>query len=101
MHLTPPISKFASTPKPWAAFTNFSISVTLLRCSMNYSLISLHASSRLLSIKLPLNIWMMTPIIRTPLYLLSTPMIRPISLEISKMMIVQFHYQRTSKRHRD
>ena len=96
------ISKFASTPKPWAAFTNFSVtspSVSLLRCPMNSSLISLHAS-RLISTTLPVKIWMIAPIIPIPIHLLSTPMIQPISFKISKMMFVQFQYQRTNMRHR-
>ena len=96
------IPKFASTPKPWAAFTNLhltTLAILINRCS-DFSLISLPASPRIIPTILSTKIRMMTPIIPTPKYLLSTPMIRPISLEISKMMFVQFQYQRTSKRHR-
>ena len=95
------IPKFASTPKPWAAFTNLhltTLAILINRCS-DFSLTSLPAS-RIIPTILSTKIRMMTPIIPTPKYLLSTSMIRPISLEISKMMFVQFQYQRTSKRHR-
>ena len=97
------IPNFASAPKTWAAFTIFptiTLVILMIRCSVDFSLISLPASPRIFSTILSLEIRMMTPIIPTPIYLLSTPMIRPISLEISKMMFVQFQYQRTNKRHR-
>ena len=103
MHLTPPISKFASIPKPWAAFTNSYATIPSVHppsCSMDFSHISLPAS-RIFSTILSMTIRMMTPIIPTPLYLLSTPTIQPISLEISKMMFVQFQFLRTSMRHKD
>ena len=96
------IPKFASAPKPWTAFTNFHLTtliILIIRCSLNFSLIFLPAS-RIFSTILFMTIRVMTPIIPTPIYLLSTPVIRPISLEISKMMFVQFQYQRTNTRHR-
>ena len=98
------ISKFASAPKPRAAFTNFSVtilSVHLICCSMIFSLISRPDSLRIFSTILSMKTWMMTPIILTPLYLLFTPTIQPISLTISKMMFVQLQFQRTSMRHKD
>ena len=97
------IPKFFLAPKPWAAFTNFPIitlAILITRCSMNFSLISLPVSSRIIPTILSMTIQVMTPIIPTPKYLLSTPVIRPISLEISKMMFVQFQCQRTKTRHR-
>ena len=97
------IPKFASAPKPWTAFTNFhltTLTILIIRCSMNFSLISLPASPRIFSTILLMTIRVMTPIIPTAIYLLSTPVIRPLSLEISKMMFVQFQYHRTNTRHR-
>ena len=97
------ILKLASTPKPWATFTKFPIitlAILITRCSMNFPLIALPASPRIFSTILSLQIRMMTPIIPTLKYLLSTPIIRHNSLEISKMMFVQFQYQRTNTRHR-
>ena len=97
------IPRFASAPKPWAAFTNLhltTLAILINRCS-NFSLISLPASPRIISTILSIKIRMMTPIVPTPIYLLSTPTIQPISLTISKMMFVQFQLQRTSMRHKD
>ena len=98
-----PISKFALAPKPWAAFTNSYAtipSVHLIRCSMNFSLNYLPASLRIFSTILSMTIRMMILTIPTLIYLLSTPTIQPFSLNFSKMVFVQFHYQRTSRRHR-
>ena len=97
------IPKFASAPKPWAAFTNLhltTLAILINRCS-NFSLISLPASPRIISTILSTKIRMMTPIIPIPIYLLSTPTIQPISLEISKKLFVQFQSQRTSRQHND
>ena len=97
------IPKVASAPKPWAAFTNLhltTLAILINRCS-NFSFISLPASPGLISTILSIKIRMMTPIIPTPIYLLSTPTIQPISLKISKMLFVQFQSQRTSRRHND
>ena len=97
------IPKFASAPKPWAAYTNLhltTLAILINRCS-NFSLISLPASPRIISTILSIKIRMMTPIIPNPIYLLSTPTIKPISLKISKMLFVQFQSQRTSRRHND
>ena len=97
------IPKFASAPKPWAAFTSFhftTLTILIFRCSMNFSLISLPASPRIFLTILYMKIQVMTPIIPTPFFLLSTPVIRPISLEISKLMFVQFQYQRTNTQHK-
>ena len=58
----------------------------------------LPASPRIIPTILSTKIRMMAPIIPTPIYLLSTPIIRLISF---KMMFVQSHYHRTSKRHRN
>ena len=93
------IPTFASAPKPWAAFTN-SPAKTVVILMICYSMVSLPAFSSLFSTILSMKIQVMTPIIPTPVYLFSTPVIRPISLEISKMMFVQFQYQRTNTRHR-
>ena len=98
------IPKLASAPKPWAAFTNFYLTtptILIIRCSMNFSLISLPTPPRIISTILSMTIPLMIPIIPTPRYLLSTPVIRPISLEVSKMLFVQFQSQRTSRRHND
>ena len=90
-----PKSRFASAPKPWAAFTN-SYATTLLtfrvRCSIDFSFISLPSSRRIFSTIFSLKIRMMTANIRTPIYLLSSPTIQPISLKTSKMMFVQFQF---------
>ena len=98
-----PMSNFASAPKPWAAFTNSRATIhsaPLIRCSMNFSFISLSASPRIISTILSMEIQMITPIISTPIYLLSTPTIQPSSLKTPKLMFKQSHYQPTSKRHR-
>ena len=103
MSIANPISFFASAPKPWAAFTNTYAtisSVHLISCSMNLSLLSLPASPRVFSTILSMKIKMMTSVIPTPIYLLYTPTIQPISLNFSKKMFVQFQYQCNSKRHR-
>ena len=96
------IPKFASAPKPWAVLTNFYLTTTtilIIRCSMNFSLISLTPSPRIFSTILSMTLPLMITIISTPKYLLSTPVIRPISLEFLKMMFVQFQIHRTSMRH--
>ena len=97
------ISELATAPRPWAAFTNIyatTLSILMTRCPMNSSHISLPASPRIFPTILSVTTRVMTPIIPTPIYMLSTPIIRPISFQISKMMFVQFKYQCTSKRHR-
>ena len=97
------IPKFASAPKPWEAFTNLhltTLAILINRCS-NFSLITLPASPRIISTILSIKNRMMTPIIPTPIYLLSTPTVQPISLKISKMLFVQFQSQRTIRRHND
>ena len=97
------ILKFASAPKPWVAFTNLhltTLAILINRCS-DFSLISLPASPRIISTILSIKIRMITPIIPTPIYLLSTPTIQLISLKISKMLFVQFQSQRTNRRHND
>ena len=99
-----PIFKFASAPKPWAAFTNSyatTLSAFRVRCSMNFSLIFLPASPCIFSTMLSMQIRMLTLTIPTPIYLLSSPTIQHISLNISKMMFMQFQYQRTSMRHKE
>ena len=103
MSVANPISLFASAPKPWAALTNSYAtisSVHLIRCSMNFSLLSLPACPRVFSTILSMKIQMMTSVIPTAIYLLSTPTIQPISPNFSKKIIVQFQYQGTSKRYR-
>ena len=98
-----PISKIALALKPWAAFLNSYatiLSVHLIRCSINFSLIYLPASFRIFSTVFPMTIRMIIPTIPTLIYLLSALTIQPISPNFSKMMFVQFHYQRTSRRHR-
>ena len=98
------IPKLASAPRQWAAFTNSSainLSPLLIRCPMNFSPISLPASPRIFLVRLLLHIQMLTPILPIPLYLLSTPMIQPISLKLSKMIFVQFQCQRTNMRRKD
>ena len=98
------ISKFATAPRPWVAFTNFyatTLSVLMTRCSMNFSLISLPVSPCIFPSILAMQIRMITPTIPIPIYLLSTPMIQSISLKISKMKFVQLQYQPTSMRHKD
>ena len=103
MSIANPISNFTSAPKPWAAFKNsYATTVSAFRilCSMNFSLISLPASPRIFSTIFSMKIQMMTPIMPTPIHLLSTPTIQPISLNISKMMFAQIQYHCTSKRHR-
>ena len=57
------IPKFASVPKPRAAFTNFhltTLTILIIRCSMNFSLISLPASPRIFSPILSKTIRVMT-----------------------------------------
>ena len=98
------VPKFASAPKPWAFFPNFYFTnptILKIRCSMNFSLISLPTSPRIFSTILSMTLPLMIPIIPTPKYLLSTPVIRPISLEVSKMMFVQFQFQHTGMRQND
>ena len=98
MSIANQIPKLASTPRQWAAFTNSS-AITLLplliRYPMNFSPISL---PRIFLVRLLLHIQMLTPILPIPLFLLSTPMIQPISLKLSKMIFVQFQCQRTNMR---
>ena len=87
-----PISKFASAPKPWAALTNSyapTLSAFQVRCSMNFSVISLPASPHTSSTILSKKVWMMTRIIPTPIYLLPTPTIQLISPKVSKMVFVK------------
>ena len=85
MSIANQIPKLASAPRQWAAFTNSSaitLSPLLIRCPMNFSRISLPASPRIFLVRLLLHIQMLIPILPIPLYLLSTPMIQPISLVI-------------------
>ena len=99
-----PISKFASAPKPWAGLTNSYATIPSVHpicCSMNFSFVSPPAFPRMFSTTFSMKTRMMTPMIPTPMYLLSTPAIQPISLEISKIMFVQFQCQRTSMRQKD
>ena len=77
------ISKFASTPKPWAAFTNPSATIgcnLLTLCPMRFFPIHLFGSYRRISPTLFTPIRLMTPLLPLPLYLLSTPKIPPVFL---------------------
>ena len=83
MPFTPPISKFASTPKPWAAFTNPSATIgcnLLTLCPMRFFPINLFCSCRRISPTLLTPVRLMTPLLPLPLYLLSTPKIPPVFL---------------------
>ena len=62
--------------------------------------ISLLSSPRKFLTILSMKMRMMTPIIPTPIYMLSIPMIPLNSLNFPKIIVVQFQYQSSRQRHR-